>query len=74
MQNLVESLEELKSIPAGVMVTDREGDRAEVQPDGSLIFQFDEPGADPWIPHLLCGVYLPLTLEIPTPVPALDVV
>lgn len=74
MQNLVESLEELKSIPAGTMVTDREGDRAEVQEDGSLIFQVDEPGGDPWVPHLMCRVFLPLKLEIPGPVPALDVV
>jgi len=56
------------------MVTDREGDRAEVQEDGSLIFQFDELGADPWIPHLLCRVYLPLKLELPSPIPALEVV
>ncbi|CAH1192898.1 Hypothetical protein MONT_47 [Glutamicibacter phage Montesquieu] len=74
MQNLVESLEELKSIPAGTMVTDREGARAEVQEDGSLIFQYDEPGAEPWIPHLMCRVFLPLKLEIPGPVPALEVV
>lgn len=65
--------EELKELPAGTMVTDVAGDLAEVQGDGSIVYQFEpetEGSWEPWIPNSLCRFYEPFTYELPAPISA----
>lgn len=75
MENNDLGYEDLKQLEKGTMVWDREGDRAEVQADGSIIYQDLEarPGDDIWLPNTLCKVYEPYRLT-PPPVPVEDVV
>lgn len=69
--------EELKELPAGTMVTDVDGDLAEVQEDGSIVYQFEpetEGDWDPWVPNSLLRFLGPFAVQVPAPKPALEVI